>query len=77
MLDEEYKYFEKNKEDLLKKHENKFIVIKKSQVIGAYDTEKEAYEETVKNHEVGTFLIQKCVKNEKEMTQTFHSRTVF
>lgn len=77
MLDEEYKYFEKNKEDLVKKHENKFIVIKQSQVIGTYDTEKEAYEDTVKNHKVGTFLIQQCVKNEKEITQTFHSRAVF
>ena len=77
MLEEEYKYFKTNKDELVEKHKNKFIVIKKAQVVGVFDTEKEAYEETVKNNEVGTFLIQQCVENEEEITQTFHSRTIF
>lgn len=77
MLEEEYKYFKTNKKELVKKHKNKFVVIKKDQVLGVFDTEKEAYEEAAKNHEVGTFLIQQCVENEEEITQTFHSRTIF
>ena len=42
MLEEEYKYFKTHKKELLENYRNKFVVIKNKEVIGAYDTEKEA-----------------------------------
>ena len=77
MLDKEYEYFQKNKAELLKQYRDKFIVIKGDQVIGSYETEKDAYDQTMKDHEAGSFLIQQCVENEEKLTQTFHSRTIF
>ena len=77
MLDKEYEYFQKNKVELLEQYRDKFIVIKGDQVIGSYETEKDAYDQTMKDHEAGSFLIQQCVENEEKLTQTFHSRTIF
>ena len=47
------------------------------QVVGDYDSFDQAIDETMKEHELGTFLIQECTEGEKAYTQTFHSRVVF
>lgn len=77
MLDKEFKYYLDNQAELVKKYNNKFIVIKDSSVIGAYDTELDAYTETLKTHELGTFLIQHCIPGKESHTATFHSRVIF
>lgn len=58
MLEKEYDYFLNNKETLFANYFNRVIVIKDEEVIGDYDTKEEALRETVKEHELGTFLIQ-------------------
>jgi len=77
MLDKEFKFYLKEHEELVKKYEGKFVVIKGENVIGVYDSEKEAYEETIKDNKLGTFLIQLCLPGEKNHTQTFHTRAIF
>jgi hypothetical protein len=74
MLDKEFKYYKEHQIELVQKYDNKFIVIKNEKVIGVYDTELSAYLETKKEHEVGTFLIQKVSAGSESYTQTFHSR---
>lgn len=74
MLEEEYKYYIDNKDSLIKKHNKKFVVIKENEVIGVYSTREKALEETIKEHELGSFLIQKVSKNEEEQIQRFSSR---
>ncbi len=76
-LKNEFNYFLKNQEELVKKYNGKYIVIKEEKVIGDYETEADAYIETSKMHKVGTFLIQYCVPGEDSYTQTFHSRVAF
>lgn len=76
-LDIEYQYFRDNRQKLLTQYKNKFIVIKDKKVVGAYITEQEAYEESVKKFELGTFLLQQCIEEEKEQKAIFHSRVVF
>lgn len=76
-LDQEYKYFNTNRAQLLKEHLNKYIVIKDGKLIGSYDSEAEAYSETIKLHELGTFLIQRCLPEKDLPPQVFHSRVVF
>jgi len=51
-------------------------VIKNEGVIGVYDSDIEAIEETSEKHEMGTFLVQKCEPGPNSYTQTFHSRVV-
>lgn len=52
-------------------------MIKDQKVIGVYDTEIEAYANTVKTQEAGTFLIQECQPGNESYTQTFRTRVIF
>lgn len=77
MLDKELQYYIDNQKELVKKYRGKFIVIKDQKVIGAYSSEIEAYTESVKQHELGTFLIQECQPGDENYTQTFRTRVIF
>lgn len=77
MLDKELQYYIDNQSDLIAKYQGKFLVIKDKMVIGIYNTEIEAYSETVKKHELGTFLIQECQPGDENYTQTFRTRVIF
>lgn len=76
MLEKEFDYFVQHQDELVKEHLGKFIVIMGKKVIGAYDSELEAYSKTRKSHEVGTFLIQECQSGEDVYTHTFNSRVL-
>ncbi len=77
MLDKEFKYYIDNQVELVSKHKGKFLVIKDQSVIGVFNSEIEAYSETVKIHELGTFLIQECQPGDENYTQTFRTRVIF
>lgn len=64
MLEREYDFFLNNKETLFANYHDRVIVIKDEEVIGDYDTKEEALRETVKEHELGTFLIQEISQEE-------------
>lgn len=72
MLQAEFDYFIQNQDDLVASYGGKVIVIKNQRVIGAYDTEWEAYVETQKEHELGTFLIQACEPGPSAYTAVLH-----
>jgi hypothetical protein len=72
MLEQEFKYFEDHKDELLKQYTGKFIAIVGTQVVGVFDSELEAYTAMKKDRKAGTFLIQQCSPGED--TRTFHSR---
>lgn len=76
-LKKEFEYFLKNQKRLADEHNGKFLVIKGQKVIGVYDSELEAVEQTSKKEKVGTFLVQKCEHGDDSFTQTFHSRVHF
>jgi len=77
MLENEFKYFLKNKDVLLQKYKGKYIVIRDNSIIGSYDTEIEAYNETQKKYALGSFLIQPCADDAESLSQTYHSRVLF
>lgn len=77
MLENEFQYYIDNQSELVEKYKGKFLVIKEQSIIGVYDSEIEAYTETVKKEELGTFLIQECQPGEENYTQTFRTRVVF
>jgi len=76
-LKKEFKYYLDHQDELVRKYAGKFIVIKNCTVIDAYDTELEAIEKTEEEHELGTFLVQKCEAGSESYTQTYHSRVAF
>lgn len=77
VLEKEYNFFIENREELLEKYPNLYLIIKDGKVIGAYPTEIVAYQEAKKQFELGTFLIQYCSPDEGNYKQTFHSRVMF
>lgn len=74
MLKKEFEYFLAHQKEFVGKYEGKFLVIKGQKVLGSYDTEIQAVEETSKTEEIGTFLVQKCERGDSSFTQSFHSR---
>jgi len=76
-LEKEFNYYLESQDELVKKYNGKFIVIKNREVIGAFDSELEAVEKTAEKHELGTFLVQKCEPGSESYTQTYHSRVSF
>jgi hypothetical protein len=77
MLQQELSYYIENQEEFLEKYKGKFLVIKEKTIIGVYKSEIEAYTETVKQHDLGTFLIQECQPGNENYTQTFRTRVTF
>lgn len=77
MLEKEFQYYLDNQNELVTKYAGKYLVIKNQIIIGAYDSNQEAFIEATKSHEIGTFLIQLCEKGEESYSQHFHSRVVF
>lgn len=77
MKDKNLQFFKDNKAELVNNFTNKFIVIANSEVIGSYDSEEEAYFQTIKTHDLGTFIIQLCSLDESAYIQTYHSRASF
>ncbi len=76
-LQKEFDYFLAHQQKLAHKYAGKVLVIKDQTVIGVFDSELEAIQETSKTHELGTFLVQECDYTEESHTQTFHSRVAF
>ena len=76
-LEKEFKYYLDHQDELVKEYNGKYIVIKNEQVIGAFDSELEAINKTKEDHELGTFLVQKCEPGSESYTQTYNSRVTF
>ena len=77
VLDKEFQYYLTNKEELVKKHLGKYLIIKDEAVVGVYDSELEAYSFGTSKFALGTFLMQQCLPGDENYTQTFHSRVIF
>lgn len=77
MLDKEFQYYLDNQNELVKKYDGKFLVIKGEDILGVFDDEPTAFFETEKKHEAGSFLIQYCEKGDSSYTQTYHTRVSF
>ena len=76
-LEKEFKYYIDHQDELVKKYNGKFLVIKNCKIIGIYDTELEAITKTSEKKELGTFLVQKCEPGTESYSQTYHSRVAF
>jgi hypothetical protein len=73
-LEAELEFFIAHQDELVKKHEGKLLVIKGEKVIGVYEQGEElhALRETSKDHEPGTFMLQRCLPGPEAYTITFY-----
>ena len=53
-LKKEFEYYIAHQDEMVEKYDGKFVVIRDGQVLGAYDDELAAINETKKTHELGT-----------------------
>lgn len=65
MFERELEYYKANKDELLKHHENQFVIIKEDKLLGTYTTEQEAYEAGIKELGNVSFLIKRVTKEEE------------
>ena len=65
MLEKEQEYFKQHKQELLKRYQGQFLVIKDDRLIGAYHSEQEAYEDGLKALGNTFFLIKQAVAEEE------------
>jgi hypothetical protein len=77
MLQTELKYFIQHQQELVNKYNGKYIVIVGDKVVGVYNKIDEAYSESLKTMDAGTFFIQECIPGKEAYTQTFNSRVIF
>ena len=75
-LEREFEFYLERQDELVGQYRGKFVVIRRCEVIGAYDDEIEAIERTVQRFPLGSFLVQKCEPGAESYTQTFHSPVV-
>jgi len=59
-LSRELQYFIDHQDELVESYGGRVIVIEGDRVIGVFDTVSEAVRETAKEHELGTFMVQRC-----------------
>lgn len=77
LLEKEFKFYIEHQDEMVKKYDGKVIVIIDGAVLGSFDDELTAVTETRKNHELGTFLVQRVSPGDSAYTHTFHSRVAF
>ena len=76
-LEKEFQFYLENQEDLVKKYNGRYIVIRDQKVVGDYVSPSQAYEQSKTKYELGTFLIQFCTPGTNSYKQTYHSRVTF
>lgn len=70
--DKNFTYFLENLPQLIAEHRGEFVVICDCKILAFYKSFEQAYFETVKTHELGSFIIQECVETTKN-EYTFYS----
>ena len=74
-IDQEFQYYLSHQAELLQQYNGKYIVIKDESVIGVFNSDADAVNETIKTQKIGTFLVQKCEPGLE--IQVYHSRVAF
>ena len=74
LLKEEIETYKKNKEELVAKHNGKFVLIKGTNIIDVYDTQKDAVKIGLDKFGNTPFLVKKV--EEIEPVQNFYSRLI-
>lgn len=69
----DFEYFIRHYQELFSQYGHKFIVIRNNKILGSYNTELEAINETSKEYPLGTFIVQECNGDESGYTNYISS----
>lgn len=67
-MQEDYNWFLEKYNELYATYGECYLAIKNKKVLGAYKTYNEGVKQTAKKEKTGTFIIQKCGKDESAYT---------
>ena len=70
-------WYENHRDEIVKRHNGRYVVVAGRAVVGDYATEGEALGETLKTRGAGTFLVKHCIPKSEEAPIFFHSRVSF
>ena len=73
MLKDELDYFIANQDRLVTQYRGQILAIKDQKVLGAFASYLDAYREMIKNHQPGTFALQRCEPGPEAYTVTISS----
>ncbi len=76
MLETEFNYFKAHQDELVKKYNNKILIIRGNEVVGTFNNNKEAYNFGTQNFGLGNFMLQKCIPGPEAYTVTISSNVV-
>jgi hypothetical protein len=76
MLKDEFEYYKAHQDEIVSGHLGDFVVIKDSQVKGYYPDEDTAIE-SMKNEDLGTFMIKKCQEPGTDIVTYFNDQVRF
>jgi hypothetical protein len=65
MLENEWEFYENNRNELVEKYCGKYVVISGNKVVSSYDDQKTAYHETIKTLPLGSFMIHHITEEEE------------
>ncbi len=77
MLTQEFQFYLDNQAELVGKYNRKILVIKNKKVVGVFNDELTAINDSLDKFEAGTFLVQECLPGSENYTQRFNSRVRF
>lgn len=70
---DDFQWFVSNNKKLFNKYGSKYIVIKNKKVIGVFDDYYEGVKNTELKEKLGTFIVQKCGKDDSVFTNSIAS----
>jgi hypothetical protein len=76
VIKDDFDYYTGHQDEIVAGHIDEFVVIKNSQVLGYYTREADAFE-SMKAHELGTFIVKKCQLRGTDMVTYYNNRVSF
>lgn len=73
MQSNDFEWFKNNLNTLFSKYGSRFVAIKNGRVIGVFDSYAEGVTETAKKEPLGSFIVQRCGKDESAYTNYISS----
>ena len=73
MINKEFQYYLDHQNELLPLYEGKYIAIAGEQVVGAFDSQRDAFRVCKSQYAPGTFQIQLCTPGDSAYTVKFYS----
>lgn len=69
----DFDFFIEHYQKFYEQYGHKFIVIRNKQILGSYDTELDAINQTSKTYPLGSFIVQECNGEESGYTNYISS----